>query len=328
MGEYIGRITLPKDTMLFVVNNVFHKKIKESTTKENILKMMPEIYENVDAVEIIKLLPYSAYKALENLIEYTKTSNDIKRFYLHYEFVSSRYLEEAMILTTRAKYSEYIYTLNPGVLEKLEKLFTAENRKIAERYGRIEELTTAMLYTYGVVEFEFFRNQICRFMSEIITKNEIIDLFMKRLNLNLFVNYCNINWINNNEIEEFITYLDEEFVDPADIATEQKGRGLNYKKFKKKDLLKREEYLWDDNAQKLLEFLYQDNHIFKYKLQRIMKKCELGENIWKELIEDFTFNDEEHVEEFMKLYMNWYNNSPQYVLCGYTPVEMIEKYRK
>ena len=185
-----------------------------------------------------------------------------------------------------------------------------------------------MLYTYGVVEFEFFRNQICRFMSEIITKNEIIDLFMKRLNLNLFVNYCNINWINNNEIEEFITYLDEEFVDPADISTEQKGRGLNYKKFKKKDLLKREEYLWDDNAQKLLEFLYQDNHIFKYKLQRIMKKCELGENIWKELIEDFTFNDEEHVEEFMKLYMNWYNNSPQYVLCGYTPVEMIEKYRK
>ena len=115
MGEYIGRITLPKDTMLFVVNNVFHKKIKESTTKENILKMMPEIYENVDAVEIIKLLPYSAYKALENLIEYTKTSNDIKRFYLHYEFVSSRYLEEAMILTTRAKYSEYIYTLNPAL---------------------------------------------------------------------------------------------------------------------------------------------------------------------------------------------------------------------
>ena len=44
MGEYIGRINVSKDAMLFVVNNVFQKGIKESTTKENILKLMPEIY--------------------------------------------------------------------------------------------------------------------------------------------------------------------------------------------------------------------------------------------------------------------------------------------
>ena len=40
MGEYIGRINVSKDTMLFVVNTVLKKGIKESTTKENILKMM------------------------------------------------------------------------------------------------------------------------------------------------------------------------------------------------------------------------------------------------------------------------------------------------
>ena len=44
MGEYIGRINVSKDTMLFIVNTVFEKGIKESTTKENILKMIPEIY--------------------------------------------------------------------------------------------------------------------------------------------------------------------------------------------------------------------------------------------------------------------------------------------
>lgn len=32
MGEYIGRINVSKDAMLFVVNNVFKKGIKESTT--------------------------------------------------------------------------------------------------------------------------------------------------------------------------------------------------------------------------------------------------------------------------------------------------------
>ena len=48
MGEYNGRINVSKDTMLFVVNSVFDKDIKESTTKENILKMMPKIYEDAD----------------------------------------------------------------------------------------------------------------------------------------------------------------------------------------------------------------------------------------------------------------------------------------
>ena len=32
--------------MIFVVNSVFENNIKESTTKEDILKMMPDIYEN------------------------------------------------------------------------------------------------------------------------------------------------------------------------------------------------------------------------------------------------------------------------------------------
>lgn len=64
MPEYIGRINVSKDAMLFVVNSVFQKGIKENTTKENILKMIPEIYEKADAKEIIKLLPYETYKAL------------------------------------------------------------------------------------------------------------------------------------------------------------------------------------------------------------------------------------------------------------------------
>ena len=48
MGEYNGKINVPKDTMLFVVNDVFEQDVKESTTKENILKMMPEIYKNAE----------------------------------------------------------------------------------------------------------------------------------------------------------------------------------------------------------------------------------------------------------------------------------------
>ena len=145
MGEYIGRINVSKDTMLFIVNTVFEKGIKESTTKENILKMIPEIYEKVDSIELIKLLPYKTYIALEDLMEYIKTSNDIKKFFYHSEYQDVRYLEEAMIIIMRAKHMEHNYSLNPGVIETLEKLFSKENKEIAKRYGRMEDLTKGLL---------------------------------------------------------------------------------------------------------------------------------------------------------------------------------------
>lgn len=322
MGEYEGRINVSKDTMLFVVNTVLKKGIKESTTKENILKMMPKIYEKADSKEIIKLLPYKSYMALEELMEYVKTSDDINKFYFNTGHSDVRYLEEAMIIFMRAKKYEHKYFLNPGVIEKLDKLFSKENKELAKRYGRIENLTKGMLYSYGVVEFEFLRTQICKYMNEIIPSEELEDIYFKRLNLNLDVNYYNVRWTNTNQIQEFVTYLDEEEDDIGYIVDEQKSRGLKYKNFKEHDILNREEYLWDKSTKKLYEYIKSKNeNVWKYPFQRIIKKSELGENILSELTEKCRFEDEEEIKEFMELFMEWYNNSPQYVLGVYSPAE-------
>lgn len=40
MQEYNGRINIFKDDMLFVVNEVFEQNVKNSISKENILKLM------------------------------------------------------------------------------------------------------------------------------------------------------------------------------------------------------------------------------------------------------------------------------------------------
>ena len=322
MGEYEGRINVSKDTMLFVVNTVLKKGIKESTTKENILKMMPEVYESASAKEIIKLLPYKTYLALEDLIEYIKTSDDIKKFFYDSEHQDVRYLEEAMIIVMRAKHMEYNYSLNPGVIEKLDKLFSKENKELAKRYGRIESLTKGMLYSYGIVEFEFLRTQICKYMNEIISSKELEDIYFKRLNLNLDVNYYNVRWTNTNQVQQFVTYLHEKKEDVGYIVDEQKARGLRYKNFKEQEILEREEYLWDKSTKKLYEYIKSKNeNIWEYPFQRIIKKSELGENILSELTEKCRFESEEGIKEFMELFMEWYNNSPQYVLGGYSPVE-------
>ena len=322
MGEYIGRINVSKDTMLFIVNTVFEKGIKESTTKENILKMIPEIYEKADSIELIKLLPYKTYIALEDLMEYIKTSNDIKKFFYHSEHQDVRYLEEAMIIIMRAKHMEHNYSLNPGVIETLEKLFSKENKEIAKRYGRMEDLTKGLLYIYGVVEFDFLRTKICKYMNEIISEEELHDIYFKRLNLNLDVNYYNVRWTNTNEVQQFVTYLDEEEEDVGYIVDAQKSRGLKYKNFREQEILSREEYLWDKSTQNFYKYIKSKNEeIWEYPFKRLIKRNELGENILNQLIEKCIFESENDIDEFMKVFMEWYNNSPQYILGGYSPME-------
>ena len=330
MGEYNGRINVSKDTMLFVVNSVFNKDIKESTTKEEILKMMPDIYENAVDEEILKMLPYRTYKDLERLIEYVKTSDDIKTFFYKREHPDIRFLEEAMIIVMRVKHQDYNYTLNPGVIEKLNGLFSKENREIAKRYGEIENLTRGMLYAYGIVDFEFLRKQLCKYMNEIITETELRDIYFTRLNLNTFVNDYNIRWTNTNEIQPFVTYLDEKevLIDIGQIAEEQKARRMKYKQFSKQELLKREEYLYDERAKKLYKFLKSKNdNIYEWTFKRLLKNNELGIDILGDLSNMCMFEDDIELKKFMDLFTDWYNNSPQYMLGGYSPIEFRETFK-
>lgn len=330
MGEYNGRINVSKDSMLFVVNSVFNKNIKESTTKEEILKMMPDIYKEADEEKIIEMLPYRAYKDLERLIEYVKTSDDIKTFFYKREHPDIRFLEEAMIIVMRVKYHDYNYTLNPGVIEKLNGLFSKENIEIAKRYGEIENLTRGMLYAYGIVDFEFLRKQLCKYMNEIITETELRDIYFTRLNLNTFVNDYNIRWTNTNEIQPFVTYLDEEEVpiDIGQIAEEQKARKMKYKQFNKQELLKREEYLYDERAKKLYKFLKSKNdNIYEWTFKRLLKNSELGIDILGELSNMCMFEDDIEFKKIMDLFTDWYNNSPQYMLGGYSPIEFRKTFK-
>lgn len=218
------------------------------------------------------------------------------------------------------------YSLNPGVIENLEQLFSEENRKIAERYKEIEELAIGIIYTYGVVDFENLRNIISTYMNEIISEQELKEIFFKRLNLNLFINYHKITWTDIKKTEEFITYLDEEEIDINKIIIERLRRNINFKKYSKKEILERKEYNWDKRAQDLYDFIKSKNNImWEMRFEKILKENELGENILEQLVQNIIFEDKEEIDEYIKLYMNWYDNSPQYILGGYSPNEVSKR---
>ena len=68
-----------------------------------------------------------------------------------------------------------------------------------------------------------------------------------------------------------------------------------------------------------------NEYFWEYHLNKLSKAVEVGINILPDLLEMCKFNDEDEMEEFIQLYTEWYNNHPQYPLCGYTPIELSMK---
>ena len=59
----------------------------------------------------------------------------------------------------------------------------------------------------------------------------------------------------------------------------------------------------------------------------MLKNNELVIDILGELSNMCVFEDDLELEKFMKLFTDWYNNSPQYMLGGYSPIEFRETYK-
>lgn len=334
MGEYQGRINLSKEDIRFVVNEIFEANASDNTSKEKLLKIAVSLYKEENYDKILKMLPFEGYKTLEQLIKFVgengkKEKNaDIKAFIKECDFRGFRELEKVLIVCVRAKYGEYLYNVNEDILDGLQGLFTEKNRNIANRYGLMEKLILGMLYTYGVVNFEFFRKELSRHMKEIISKEEIYDFIFYRLNLNPLAETRMIHWTNINEKDELITYLMDEIDDydrVISIFTEQKSRDWEYKLFTKKELMNRNRYLSNENSDKLCNFIKKKDCYFSdYDMQVYNKSVELGENVLEELLDEYEFEEEE-IQSFISLYMEWYNNMPQYELGGYSPMELAKK---
>lgn len=58
--------------------------------------------------------------------------------------------------------------------------------------------------------------------------------------------------------------------------------------------------------------------------EKIMKNNEIGRDVLSMLMEICEFETSEETVKFISLFQEWYNNYPQYILGGYTPMEMAK----
>lgn len=64
-----------------------------------------------------------------------------------------------------------------------------------------------------------------------------------------------------------------------------------------------------------------NDNIYEWTFKRLLKNNELGIDILGDLSNMCMFEDDKDLKKFMELFTDWYNNSPQYMLGGYSPME-------
>lgn len=323
MKEKIWRITTTKDTMLHILNSIFDQEVKQSTTKENMLKLLPELYKGENLKELIKVISYEAYQGLEKTLKYVEDGLSVEEAVKKSGYIGND-LEEAMIIILRMSgiECEHALTVNP---KQLAPMFSNENKKLAQKYDKIEKLIKGLMYSYGVIEIATLRKMICKYMSEIMPEEEIYKFIFKRLDLNLLIDYHYIHWDNTGEEECYISYLDQEKVDIAGIAAEQKGRGLIYKKLKENQVLERDLCYWDDVTEEFYKYLKNKNKSIDKKEFAIYAKVnEIGIDVVDPIMNMVDLSSKNEVYEFKEQFLKWFKNSPQYGLGGYTPNEMLK----
>ena len=70
-----------------------------------------------------------------------------------------------------------------------------------------------------------------------------------------------------------------------------------------------------------------NNNIYEWTFKRLLKNNELGIDILGDLSNMCMFENDIELKQFMDLFTDWYNNSPQYILGGYSPIEFRETFK-
>ena len=301
--------------------------------------MLPEIYAKANLIDIIKMLPYDSYILLEkikNRVEEKTKENqiiDINEIVEKNSYIDLKYLCDAMIIVMRTNKYNRRYFINNKVLKAVDKIYLDKNKKLAEKYGKIEKIIIGILNTYGTIEENEYKKLIDLALCKNIKNSLLEELEWKRLNLKNVVSLQPIKW-QSGEKEKYKTKWNLEYDEKIIINTirEQKNRNLDYKEYSAEEYIDKVDQRFTKTDLEFIKYLEKYKEINKYSFIHTKKEIESGGNeVFQNNIQKFINYFElapENANEFLEYYMNWYNNTPQFALCGYSPKELGQKYYK
>lgn len=321
------KIELPnKDTMLFISNSIFNLSLKQTLPKRKIYESMLDYYKNGDDLfALISILSNDAYLKLEKIcIDSSNGINPIKSFHENY----SEELEDVMIfIAERINYSDdtsdYLYSCDIELINKLNILFTDKGKEIANNEYKFECVIKGLFNIYGIMKKEYFLSFVNSYLKTDYTYNELMDRIYSKLVLNSLVDSFSINWTNLNESDAFVSKFSYE-EKLGIVAESQKQIEFDYNLHELDYVIDKANINYEKEYSNLFEYFSKyniDKKIIINLIDESILSIKEPNEILKPLLEIIPNDDINDVLDYLT---DWHNDLCLYPLCGYSPNSLTE----
>ena len=296
---------------------------KSSLKKDELIKLLEDLYNEENIVHLTYIINYSMYNLLKELMD----ANDGIYVGIEKEDEVNLLSNILMIVEPIKIETKFYIRFEDGMKEKIKKFINVKNEKIVKKHQEIADLIINIIETYGIMQVDY---ELANMLSNLLKKEIDVEELIELLEYNLDLRRKTV--IPKSNVDLFL--ISNAIFDPQAIMDERRKRNLDYKAYTIEELKckNRKALINCDEAKKILSFLKKkkfenpEGLVMAY-IYDIMTSTEINIQSFMN-VEGLDIKDLDEANEYIQLIMNLHNNIPHYALYGYSPNDLLELSRK
>lgn len=299
--------------------NCLNEYPKSSLKKDDLIDIYNEIFNEKNINNFIKIINYNIYKILSQL-EQAESGIYIDNKYRK----DVDFLKNILIIEKEDNKEEKIYIeFTNGMKDNFAKFINSKNEDKIKNNQKIVNLIINIIEVYGLMQVDY---ELSNMLNDLLVDEIDVDYLIELVDYNIDIRRKTV--IPNCETDLFI--MNNNIYNPQDIFDERRKRNLEYKKYTIEELKNKnlESLMKCDEAQKVIKFLKDINYempetLVKAFIVNIMSSVQINVKDFMN-VQNLNIDNIDEANEYLQLIMNLHNNIPHYVLCGYSPNELMK----
>lgn len=299
--------------------NYLNECPKSSLKKDDLIDIYNEIFNKKNINNFIKIINYNIYKILSQL-EQAESGIYIDNKYRK----DVDFLKNILIIEKEDNKEEEIYIkFTNGMKDNFANFINSKNEDKVKYNQKIINLIINIIEVYGLMQVDY---ELSNMLNDLLVDEIDVDYLIELVDYNIDIRRKIV--IPNCETDLFI--MNNNIYNPQDIFDERRKRNLEYKKYTIEELENKnlESLMKCDEAQKVVKFLKDINYempetLVKAFIVNIMSSVQINVKDFMN-VENLNIDNIDQANEYLQLIMNLHNNIPHYVLCGYSPNELMK----
>lgn len=299
--------------------NCLNEYPKSSLKKDDLIDIYNEIFNEKNINNFIKIINYNIYKILSQLEQAESGIYIDNKYKKDVDFLKNTLIIEEV---DNDKDKLYIEFAN-GMKDNFSNFINLKNENKVKYNQKIVNLIINIIEVYGLMQVDY---ELFNMLNDLLEDEIDVDYLIELIDYNIDIRRETV--IPICETDLFI--MNNNIYNPQDILEERRKRNLEYKKYTIEELENKnlESLMKCDDAQKVIKFLKNINYempetLVKAFIVNIMSSVQINVKDFMN-VENLNIDNINQANEYLQLIMNLHNNIPHYVLCGYSPNELMK----